>query len=372
MTGRPLTLLLSITLLAGFLSGCDLLGTEDSDPPEAVTSGVYVANAGAFQNSNSSYTLYNPNSEEIQRTPSDRPGFSSYIQSLHLHGDRLYLMFGETNSVGVFDPNTNEQIGEISDIKNPRYMDAFQSTAYITGQDYSSPISPKLYEADLGTNQLVDSVEVNGMPEGVLTTGETIFVALGGQDGSVAVVDAADLSVEETLPVKCDAPRSLALDQQNELLVFCSGSTIYDENYEVVDRTDGAIQIVDPQNQTVTSQIPLDTMLTSASEGQRAFYAPQTDEAYAVLADQTILRFDAETNEIVDRFDASGDPIGAIGYDSIEKELYIGRLDPGNPFGASGSVTVHRQNGNQTGAFDAGDNRPGIAPTHIDFRRTRR
>jgi hypothetical protein len=211
---------------------------------------------------------------------------------------------------------------------------------------------------------------VGGAPEDVHVVGEQVFVALGGQDGSVAAVDASTLTVEATLSMDCDAPRSLALDQQDELLVFCAGSTIRDQNFNVIDRTDGAIRVVDPSARSITARIPLDTMLTSVSQGQRVFYSPRTDEAFATLADQTLLRFDATQNAIASRVDVSGLPIGAIAYDALQERLYLGR-GATDVFGASGTITVHRRTGEQVDAFDAGGGgRPGIAPTTIDFRRT--
>lgn len=371
MTLRRLVLFSAVLATAVSVFGCDLVGIDDSDDPQAVTSGIYVANAGAFGNQNSSYTVYDPSTEDILRVPSDRPGgFSSYIQSLTVHENRIYVLFGETNTVGVFDTDTNEQVAQISDVRNPRYMDVRDNTAYVTGQDYSPPISPKLYEIDLASNTVVDSVDVGGSPEGVRATDNQIFVALGGQDGAVASVNSSDLTVNENISVNCDAPRSLALDQQEELLVFCAGSTVRNEDFEVVERTDGAIRVVDPDDRTLSSEISLDTMLTSSSQGQRVFYAPRADEAYAVLAGQTILRFDASTNEVADRFDASGNPIGAIGYDAVEERLYVGRV-ASDVFGASGTLTVHRRGGAQVNTLDLGrQNRPAIAPTHVDFRRT--
>jgi hypothetical protein len=371
MTLRRPLLLGTLALCLG-LTGCDLLGSEDSSDPPAVTSGVYVANAGAFGNQNSSYTVYDPSTDETVRVPSSRPGFASYIQSLTLHEDQVYLLFGETNTVGVFDAQTNEQIAKISGVQNPRYMDALGETAYVSGQDYSPPIAPKLYQIDLSTNTITDSVDVGGSPEDVLATDDRVFVALGGQDGSVAAVDASDLTIEQTFSMNCDAPRSLAMDQQNELLVFCAGSIIRDENFDVVDRTDGAIRVVNPTDGTITTQVSLDTMLTSVSQGQRVFYAPRADEVFAVLAGQSILRFDAATNTVASKVNASGSPIGTIGYDALDERLYVGRA-ASDVFGASGSITVHRRNGEQTDAFDAGgSDRPGIAPTDLAFRRADR
>lgn len=359
----------SAVLLLAALSlsplGCDLLG--GNTPSENVASGVYVANAGGFGNGNSSVTIYDPSTQQTQHLPASRPGFASYIQSLTVTDDRFYVLFGETNRVGVFTTDSLEQVSQISTVRNPRYMTTFEGTGYVTGQDYGSSPSPKLYQVNLSTNEIVDSVDVGGTPEDVAVRSTRVYVALGGQDGSIAVVNPNSMTVQQTLPVDCDAPRSLAFDRQEELLVFCSGSTIYNENFEVVDRTDGAIRVVNTNTTKVTTEIPLDTMLTSASQGQRVFYSSDSDEAFAVLADQTIVRFDASANEIADEFPASGDPIGAIAYDADARRLYLGRTAPSNPFSAEGTVTVHRRDGAQASSFGAG-----VAPTHIDFRRNDR
>ena len=103
-------------------------------------------------------------------------------------------------------------------------------------------------------------------------------------------------------------------------------------------------------------------MLTSASQGQRVFYAPRSDEAFAVLSGQTVVHLDASNNQIVDRFDIPGNPIGTIGYSPSQSRLYVGRT-ASDVFGANGSVTVHTLDGVQTNNFNVG-----IAPIDIDFR----
>ncbi len=60
-------------------------------------------------------------------------------------------------------------------------------------------------------------------------------------------------------------------------------------------------------------------------------------------------------------FTVSGAPIGAVAYDNLTKEFYLGRV-PG--FDQAGSVTIHDESGVQTSSFQAG-----IAPSHIIFNR---
>lgn len=358
----------AVVLLLALLSftplGCDLVGSSSDTSVQGPA--VYVANAGGFGNDNSSVTIYDASTQQSQELPPSGPGFTSYIQSLQMASSRFYLLFGETNRVGVYSTESTEQVDEISGIRNPRYMAVSGDNAFVTSQDFRPGSKAKLYKVNLSNNAVVDSLKVGGTPEDVIIDRTGVYVALGGRNGSIALVGEGSMTLGREIPVDCDAPRSLAIDQQDELLVFCAGSTIYNDDFEVVDRTDGAIRVVDTNTKEVTTEIPLDTMLTSASQGQRVFYSAEADEAFAVLADQQIIRFDASTNEIVDTFSALGAPIGAVAFDAATERLYVGRTAPSDRFSAAGSVTVHRRDGMQVNSFEAG-----IAPTYIDFYRNR-
>ena len=133
------------TLLAAFVllvTGCDLEGENDDGGAEVVTAGVYVANAGAFQGNNSSYTVYDP-----QRTTAelvDLSALGSYVQSLLVADSLVYVLMGETGAVEVFSAATNERVGRIEGIPNPRYMAlAGPDRAYVTSQDYSGSPGPR-------------------------------------------------------------------------------------------------------------------------------------------------------------------------------------------------------------------------------------
>ncbi|PSQ72611.1 MAG: hypothetical protein BRD34_04085, partial [Bacteroidetes bacterium QH_6_64_77] len=112
-------------------------------------------------------------------------------------------------------------------------------------------------------------------------------------------------------------------------------------------------------------QVRLDLPAPSSTvgPGQPAYYAADVAELYIVASEDRIARINTTTNEVTATTGPlEGDPIGAVGYDAVREELYVGRLPS---FTEQGTVTIHARDGTQTGSFQAG-----VAPTYIDFRRS--
>ena len=340
-----------------FAVGCDSTTAPEEDEDASV--GVYVANAGLFDNSNSSYTVYDPQSEVAQQV--DLSALQSYAQSLLVADSLIYVLMGETAAIEVFSATAGERVGRIEDIPNPRYMALVgEDKAYVTSQDYSGNPA-RVAVVNLSANTVTE-VEVGGSPEGVAVVGARAYVALGGfgGNGEVAVLNTATDEVIETIDAECDGARSLFVDEQDEVIVFCTGATEYDADFNVIGRTSGAIRVLDGATGTLLERLDLDTQITSASLGQDAFYAPEAEEAYAVLRDSTVLRFNTATNAADVRLGPfSGNPIGAIGYDAAARRLYLGRFVD---YTTAADVTIHDREGTEVGRFSAG-----IAPTYIDF-----
>lgn len=357
---RTLVPLLALCLSL-LVAGCDL---ADDEQPSTVTSGIYVANAGAFGNANSSLTIIDPNAESVQTLPpAGQAGFSSYIQSLNVDArGRLFVVFGETATIDIYNTSTNERAGQISGIPNPRYVATRGDRAYVSSLDFGADPSD-IDVVDLTTGSVIDSVNVPGTPEDVEVAGSSIIVALGGfSSGSeVAIISADDLAVQ-TVDVGCTGPRSLALDG-DRVLVFCTGVDTGDASTSVP----GAIRVLDLATGDVIERVDLNTQISSASFGQHVTYSADAREAYALLADGRVLRYDAATNTVDTRLDVAGDPAGAVGYDARSELLYVGRLSATNPFDENGTVTVHERGGAAIDTIAAG-----IAPTHIDLSLDRR
>lgn len=352
---RASTLFILLTFLI-FFSGCDLFGDDEQAP---TASGVYVANAGGFGNQNSSITIYNPETGAMQELPPQgQAGFASYIQSIRVVDGSLYVLFGETGTVDVYDVASNEQTGQIAGIPNPRYLAVDGDQAYVTSQDYG-PNASDLDVVDLASGTVVDSVNVSGTPEDVTVVGDRVAVALGafGFGSNIALVDRQNLDVQ-TVDVGCTGPRSL-VGTGSRVVVFCTGRAPNGEDPGVP----GAVRVVNVADGTIATDlaVDLDTQISSASFGQHVYFSPAASEAYALLATGEVLRYGLDGSTT--RLDVSGAPAGAVGYDARTEQLYVGRLAAsGNPFDTPGTITIHDRSGTALDTLNGG-----IAPAHVDL-----
>ena len=354
----PYVFLLLAALL--FAAGCDTLGSEEEP---AATGAVYVANQGNFGDGNGSITTYDPQTQAAAHNVFGDDLTGTIIQSINLHDDRLYAMANTGGYVDVFDAEAKAQVAQIP-VPNPRYMAVVNdSKAYVTTQLYDRP--SQVAVIDLATNTVTDSIEVGGAPDGITVADGRAYVALGafGQDSTVAVIDTETDAVVDTVDADCDGTRYLFTDAQEEVYVVCTGRAIYDESWNVVGHTDGAVRVLDGATGEIVDKIEVDGPLGAAGPGQDAYYAAAAEEAYVVKKDSTLLRLDTAANAhaaTIGPIDAA--PIGAVAYDVTQRRLYVGHV-PG--FDQSGTVTIHRRDGTQVSSFTAG-----VAPTYITFRPT--
>lgn len=347
MTLRSLLLAGLTTVLSLSLIGCDLVGS-DNDGPSLSTSGVYVANQGNFSDGNGSVSLYDPNADRV--TVEAIGGLNSIVQSIALEGDRLYLTANTGGRLDVFDASDQTQVGQLTELSGPRYLTfPDDETAFLTDQSFSGPSSVHSIDVSGSSPERTASIEVPGTPEGIASTDNRVYAALGGFSDTtlVAAINPQEPSLEETIDVGC-APRYAVADQQDEVFLTCSEAS----ELVVLDGATGEVQ----------TRLDLPAASSTSGPGQAASYSPSDEELYVVVAMDRLTRINTATNEVVTTLGPlDGDPIGAVGYDAVREELYVGRV-PG--FDQRGSVTIHERNGTQTGSFNAG-----VAPTYIDFRR---
>lgn len=348
MTLRHLFLVVLTTALSLTVFGCDLLGS-DEDEPSVVTDGVYVANQGNFGDGNGSVSLYNPNTDNVTSTAIG--GLNSIVQSITLRDDRLYLVANSGGRVDVFDAMDQSQQGQLADLSGPRYLTfADNETAFLTDQSFSDSSSVKVLDVSSASLELATTIDVPGTPEGLTATDDRVYATLGGFSDTtlVAALDADQPSLTETIDVGC-APRYAVADRQDDVFVLCSDTS------EAV--------VLDGATGTEEARLSLPDPPSTLGPGQPAFFAAEAEELYVVVSQDRLTRINTATNEVdatLGPFD--GSPIGAVGYDAVREELYVGHV-PG--FTERGTVTIHERSGTQTDSF-----RAGIAPTYIDFRRS--
>ncbi|HEY1546419.1 MAG TPA: hypothetical protein VGG28_01295 [Kofleriaceae bacterium] len=156
------------------------------------------------------------------------PPRATHSSSIALHGDRLYVVNADADSVSIVDPIARTLIGEIalgvpvlaadgaytpSVMPRALALSLDGATLYVTGERAGA-----LFAIDLASSH-VRSVAVGSEPIGVVVApdGSAIFVACS-QDNSVVRVDAASFAVTKRMPVAAE-PWALAWSNAGELLV---------------------------------------------------------------------------------------------------------------------------------------------------------
>ena len=327
---------------------------------QKMTTAVYIGNQGNFSDVNGSVTVYNPATGAA--TVDAIPNLNTLIQSIAFYEGQGYVMANTSDRVDVFDQNTNNRTGQITDVPSPRYMAVVApEKAYV-----SNLFSNTLTILDLGNNTATGSIDVGSNPEDIAVLGNRAYVAnFGfGEDTTVTIIDTDQDQVVETIDVGCDGPRFIKVDAQDEVWVFCMGKTVYNQDFtEIIEQTNGEVVILDGSTSEEVARITLNVQLGGGALGQDVFYAADTQEAFALAADATILAFDTETNTTLPVVTIPGtEMVGGLAYDATVEQFYLGRL---SSFTEAGFVSIHDRTGAEVDRFDAG-----IAPAAITLLQT--
>ncbi|MEX1055536.1 MAG: hypothetical protein WED81_05870, partial [Rhodothermales bacterium] len=278
------------------------------------------------------------------------------IQSLAQANGRLYVMSNSGNRIDIFDGASLARVAQITDVTSPRYMVVKGSKGYVTNlyADAATFSGGKVTVIDLATHAKGAEIPVGDNPEGLALVGDRLYVANTGfgSGRTVNVIDTVTETVIDTIDVDCDGPRFLASDAEGEVFVFCTGRTIYDDEFNVIGETDGAVRILEGATGRIVERIAVEGRIGTAGPGQDAYHAVNANVILAIRDESTILLFDTSLNRQTGRIGPlGGDPIGAVAYDDVEGMIYLGRSAG---FTAAGKVTIHLGDGSQVGEFAAG------------------
>ena len=352
-----LRFLLWIAILVGVLMGCD---TVDGDDGDTSADSVLVINQGNFGDGNGAVTVHEAGDDPTRLD--QITGLGSILQSGTVVGDRLYLMANSANRIDIFDEASLEQVGQITGVVSPRYMIADGTKAYVTNFYAAADTfsGGNVTVIDLGTEEVEDVIPVGNNPEGLAIIGSRLYVANHelGAGRTLTVVDLTARKVIATVDVDCDGPRFVLADAEDELFVFCTGRTIYDDQFNVIGETDGAVRILNGATGEIIKRIEVDGQIGAEGFGQDAFYSNEAGQIFAVKDQSSILVFDTGSNGLVDEIGPiGGDPISAVSYEAARERLYLGRSAG---YVQQGAVSVHRLDAEEVGSAPAG-----VVPSYI-------
>lgn len=361
----------ALTMMALFgLTGCELLENEPESPPDVT--GVVVGNGGNFGDQNGSLTLYNPQT----RQASTQDDLGAFVNSLTLYQGRAYVVLNtfSTGHVDVVDLTTGTRVGQIPNLPAPRRMAVVSDRkAYVTNLSFTGTGS--LSVLDLTTGQESARVDLNSFdPEGLVVHESLAWIADSdfGAGTTLTLLDTTTDRITGTVELGCDGPKDLFVDAEDEVVVVCTGKTVYNDTFtEILEQTNGQVLFVSPRTRQVTTRLRFDVPFGSTNGTQIATWA---DGALFVTSDGTgtVYRIDTAHNRADGTLplpaDASLTGLSGLAWDAAAERLYVGRFpvaSGGFPdFTAAGTVVVLDDTGAEVTRFPVGP-----APSHIELVR---
>lgn len=353
-----------LALLAGLMvvlfTGCDVV---DPERPAAGDAVLFVGNQGNFSSGNGSVSAVDLNTWSVTTPIRD---LESIVQSVLIHGDRLFVMSNTGQRMDAFDAASTQRIGHASGLISPRYAavsggHVFVTNLYADAETYSGGV---VSVVNAESTQRTGSIAVGDHPEGIAAQSGSVFVANHGFGfgSTLSVIDPATLQVVQTLDAQCDGPRYALPGNNDDLFVTCTGATMYDDDFQPIGSTNGAVVRWNARDRSVSARIELDGQASTSDFGQDAYYDGETNRLFVVENATTIRILDGTTLSEVGSFGPlSGDPIGAVAFDNEIGRIYLTRV---SGFTTSGTVTVHRLDGTLERTVQVG-----IAPTSLQIVR---
>ena len=338
---------------------------------------TFIVNQGNFSDGNGSVTVLDGSDAATQLFEG---GLGSILQSATQVGGRLYLVANSADRIEVVDVRTRARVGQIgggedSPFSSPRYLGALEDgtdRAYVTNQVYfggnASYVLPLTLEGDGAT--VGDRIEVDGLPEGMVVFGDSLYVALGtfgpGSGGvdSLAVIDTRQNTLAGYLDLGCYARFVVATGFLiDTLAAFCEDT--------------GEVVFIDRDARSVAQRFAVEGGIGDPSGiGQGVGPArignptrqvsPKAFAHYVITASGIVEVTDEGVAGTISIPDLDTHPVSAVSgsKDSNSALLLLGRPDPDNPFTADGTVTVHDLDGTLLATYPAG-----IYPVQVTFDR---
>ena len=164
--------ILCLTIL--IVTGCE--NSVSSNEVSENTSWTFVANEGNYGASNGSISMIDEFGN-LYETES----IGDIVQSLYVYEDKLIVLVNNSHKIKIYDitPGGLSMPGiEIStNESSPREMVVVDGMVYFTNWNTSDVKVFNLY-----TYNIDESISVGVMPEGIITDGETLWIANSGED----------------------------------------------------------------------------------------------------------------------------------------------------------------------------------------------
>ncbi len=339
--------LLSIFLLSVLFVSCD----DDEEPqlPKGdYENGILITNEGPFGSGSGTVTYisddFSTSQNNIYKTVNNED-LGNILQSLTFNNESAYLITNISNRLVKVNRYTFEkEAATIENLNNPRYATVVNGKLFVTNWgDTSSNDDDYVAIFDAETLVYESSISVDFGPEKVIGLGDYIYVAHQGAYGynnKISVISGDSNTVIKTIEVG-DVPKSLVLDNSNNLWVLCFGKPYYasEETYGTL------AKINTSSNEVVASFDFVDSHPESLSYTNGKLYYQNSGGVYVMGTSSSAL--------------PSASIIADSGYSVIANDDYIYVTDA-KDYASSGEVRIYNIDSKQlentisTGIIPAG------------------
>lgn len=217
---------------------------------------MIIVNEGNFTKIDGSFSLYFESKDSVANDVFKKVNgreLGDVVQSLKMVDSLGYFVSNNTGVIEVVSLKTFKSKATISNLGNPRYMEAYNGKGYV-----SEWKSDAIVVIDLASNKVIKSIKVGIDPEGLFISGDKLFVANSshgnytngykGKDNTISVIDLKTDNVVKTITVG-DKPFKFTQDINGNIWVICSGYSEYNNDAA---NTNAALCKIDPKTYSVT------------------------------------------------------------------------------------------------------------------------
>jgi len=293
--------------------------------------GYFIINEGGYSVGNASLTFVSDDFTTIEQDifkKANNRALGDTAQSLFLYNEYAYIVVNASDKIEVVNRNTMESVTTIygEEIKNPRYMVAYNGFGYISNWgEASDPSDDFIAVINLTNNQVSTTIPIGEGPEKLIVANNKIYVALQGgwhQNNKIVVIDPISNTLTNTIVVG-DVPNSILKDDLGSIWVLCQGKP----SYASEETTGQLIKIID-ESVAYTFDFLDNTHPTSLCLINNTLYFVKN----GYITSAPIETPDTQYN--IHEF--NGDPRGIIGID--ESKFYT--IDAGD-YTAEGTISVY-------------------------------
>ncbi len=250
----------NLTIFA-FLAFAFFSCEKDDNKPGKFENGAIVLNEGSFMQSNASVSWVSYQSDSVVNNVFEnvnaRP-LGDVLQGGVKANGKIYLVLNNSGKVVIVNSSDFIQTGEVSNLNNPRYAVVVDGKLFVSQWNgWGQKGAVMVYNTN--GSEKIDSIPVGTGAEGIIYAAGKVWVANSGGygvDSTVTVINTSTLQVEKTINVGY-CPKEFTVDANGKVWVLCSGTTIYDANWNVAGHKPSSLVAINTSTMSVEKSVNL-------------------------------------------------------------------------------------------------------------------